>query len=259
MESKRNWFNTPVTAVLVNLILLAFLVIAVVGALVLIKVNKGAGSFERDTVTITGEGRVQAKPDIAQVTVSIISEGVEAAAVQEENIKQFNEVVKALKDEGIDEKDLQTISYNVNPRYKWEGGERIEVGFEVRQSLLVKIRDLEKAGDIIRAAGQNGVNSVSGLSFTVDDPEVYREEARRKALEQAQKKAEELAEITGIKLGKVISFSENSGGGYRGPIFRESFALDSAAVEAEPSFVAPDFEAGSEEIIIYATIIYEVK
>ena len=223
MESKRNWFNTPVTAVLVNLILLAVLVITVVGALVLIKVSKGAGSFERDTVTITGEGRVQATPDIGQVTVSIISEGVDAADVQEENIEQFNAVVKALKDAGVDEKDLQTTSYNVNPRYKWEDGERIEVGFEVRQSLLVKIRNLDKAGDIIRAAGQNGVNSVSGLSFTVDDPEVYREEARRKALEQAQKKAEELAEITGIKLGKVISFSENSGGGFRGPLYLESF------------------------------------
>lgn len=259
---KRNWLNTPVTAVLVNLILFTILVVGITGTYFMIKALQGDLDTVRDTVTITGEGRVTAEPDTGAVTVTIITEGDEAEDAQEENIEQFNLVVMALKDLGVEEKDLQTTSFNVNPRYRYDEGERTQIGFEVRQSLEVTIRDLDKSGEIIQAAGVNGVNQVSGLSFKVDEPEQYREEARRKALENAKEKADELAQVTGVRLGKIISFSESAGGGvppvpfFRGGYAEESMAMD---VTVEPQMAAPQLEAGSEEIYVTATIVYEVK
>jgi uncharacterized protein len=260
MENK-NWLNNPAIAVILALVLLVITFYVTILSANAFKEGKNIGKAvtERDSVTITGEGRVLASPDVAQVSITIVTENVDAEAAQEENVEQFNKLVADLKELGIDEKDLKTTSYNVNPVYDWTDGERVDRGFEVRQSLQVKIRDLDKSGDVIRIASQNGVNRVGGLSFIVDNPEQYKEEARTKSLENAKLKAEELSEVLGVKLGKIISFSEGTSGGFDlSPVFRgEMMAFDTAEESAKS--VTPDFEEGSEEIIIRSTIIYEVK
>lgn len=254
----RNWISNPVSAILSGLLLLALVIY--VGVLTVNAVKEGRyigrPETERDTITITGEGKVTAVPDIGQITVTIQTEKKDVKDAQEENISQFNELVKALKKEGIDEKDLKTTNYSVSPRYDWDEGERTLKGYEVRQSLQVKIRDLDNSGDVISIASQNGVNQVSGLNFTIDEPEEYRQEAREEALENAREKAESLAKLMGVSLGKVVSFSENASGGYPSPVYRETFAL--AEKDAGGGVPAPDFEVGSEEITINATIVYEI-
>ncbi len=256
---KKNYFNNPFTGVLVNLILLALLVLGIAGSIMLIKVATGTLDTERDTVTIMGEGRVTAQPDLGKVTVTIVTERDTAEEAQEENITQFNQVVVALKEVGIKEEDLQTTSFNVNPLYDYTDNGRVSNGYEVRQSVEVTIRDLEKSGDVIQAAGNSGANQVSGLSFTIDEPEQYREEARQKALENAKQKADELSRTLGVKLGKIVSFSEYSNDG-NNPVPFYGGAMDMAAESVQKTAVpAPQLETGSQDVYVTATIVFEVK
>lgn len=260
MASKeKNWINNPASAVLMGLALLA--IIVYLGALTMNAVKEGRyigrPETERDTITITGEGRVIAVPDVGQITVSIVTEDEDSNTAQERNIEQFNQVVSAVKNLGISDEDLRTTGYNVYPRYDWIEGERILRGYEVNQSLEVKIRDVENAGAVIRAAGQNGVNQVSGLNFTIDELEEYRQEARVKALENAREKAEDLADIMNVTLGKIVSFSESSSGQTPTPIYRD-LALSEAGIGGGGGVPEPEFQAGSEEVIIMATIEYEI-
>lgn len=254
----KNWLNNPVIAVLSGVVLITLGVYLVMLTVNEVKEGRyiGRPDTERDTITITGEGRVTAIPDVGQITVSIVTEGKEANDAQEENIEQFNQLVEALKEEGVKEEDLKTSNYSLSPRYRYDEGERTQIGFEVRQSLTVKIRDLDASGKIISLASQNGVNQVSGLSFTIDDPEIYREEARKKALEQAREKAEELADLADVNLGKIVSFSESGGGApIPSPVFR---TFDTAEIGIGGGVPEPDFEAGSEEVVVTATIEFEI-
>lgn len=254
---EKNWPHHHLISLLIGLVLLILAVYMVMLTINEVKEGRyiGRPDTERDTITITGEGRVTAIPDLGQITVSIVTEAKEANQAQEENIKQFNQLVAALKDEGVEEKDLKTSNYSLSPRYRYDEGERIQIGFEVRQSLAVKIRDLDASGKIITLASQNGVNQVSGLSFTIDDPEIYREEAREEALEQAKDKAEALADLAGVNLGKIVSLSESSSGGFP-PVYR-TFETAEFGIGGE-ALPQPEFEAGSEEVVIIATIEFEI-
>lgn len=248
------------------MVLMVVLTLAIVAYLTMLTVNQvregryiGRPDTERDTITVSGEGRVTSIPDVGQVTVTIVTEGADAAKVQEDNITQFNKLVAELKVAGIEEKDLKTTSYDLNPRYEWVDGVRVDKGFTVNQSLSVKIRDLDNSGDAIRIASQNGANRVSGLTFTVDEPEVYKKMAREEALANAQANAEELASVVGVHLGKVVSFNESSDRYYPEPYYaKQTLSLDSGIGGAPESAPAPDFQAGSEEVIVNATIVYEI-
>lgn len=258
MENK-NWFNNPVMAILSAVLLLMLISYTAFLSMNAFKEGKtiGKAELERDSVTITGEGRVKAIPDVGAVTISVITKADTAEEAQNQNVEQFNQLVADLKESGIAETDLKTASYNVFPLYNYVDGERQDNGFQVTQSLDVTIRDLDNSGDIIAIGSQNGVNEVSGLSFKVDDPEIYREEARQLALENAKQKAEDLSQTLGVKLGKVISFSESAGGdSMPQPVFSDVAMMEMAE---EKAVANPSFEAGDEEIVIYATVVYEVK
>lgn len=205
------------------------------------------------TISITGQGKVVAIPDIAKTTVGIRTEKLTVAAAQEENTKKMNDLIKAIKDLGVEDKDIQTTRYNISPRYDWQEGKRILRGYEVSQSVSIKIRDLDKIGEILSVAGQGGANEVSGISFTVDDPEALRQEAREKAIQNAKEKAEALAKVAGVKLGKIVSFSEST---TPGPIdYYRSYAAEAGL---GGGVVTPEIEKGSLEITIEASISYEI-
>lgn len=254
---QKNWLNNPLMAILIAILLISG--VAYIGVLTSNQIKEGRyigrPDTERDTITISGEGRVTAVPDIGQVTVTIVTEDKDAAQAQETNVSKFNNLIAAIKAEGVEDKDLKTSNYSVNPRYNYTEEGRELVGYEVRQSLDIKIRDLDNSGAIIKVAGDSGANQVSGLSFTIDDPEEYRQEARQEALENAKQKAEELAGLMGVSLGKIVSFTESADGGYiPTPVYRDlAFAEQSAMGGAEPSI-----EAGSEEVSVTATIVYEI-
>ncbi len=175
------------------------------------------------TISVTGVGEVMAKPDIAQFSFSVRGDGVDAAAAQEKSGVVINAVTEYLKGTGIAEKDIKTESYNMSPRFKYEQkpcllgqycepGEQIPDGFEVMQTISVKVRAIESAGTHVVEVGKLGATDISGITFTIDDEDTLKAEARELAIEDAQAKAEAIADALNVRLGKMTGFYEDMPG-----------------------------------------------
>ena len=208
-----------------------------------------------NTVSFSGTGSVVAKPDIAIVSVTILTEGGTSKAAQDDNSRKSQAVVKFLEDEGVEERDIKTSGYNVNPRYTYPRGgtPRID-GYQVRQSIEVKIRDLDNADTILDGVVSAGANQVSGLNLTIDDPEGLQEEARAKAIADAKEKAKNLEKQLGISLGRIINFTEGHDGGIVQFRSLEADALDIGGAE-----LAPKISIGENEIFSNVTITWQIK
>lgn len=166
-------------------------------------------------MTINGEGFVMAKPDMASLSVGVIAQGKTAAEASEENTRRMATLFAALKELGIQDADIQTTNYYVGPRYALPdparpGGESQIVGYDVTNTVTVKVRDLKKLGAAIdRFVGvAQGANSLSGLSFEFANPEPLMDEARKKAVGDAKRKAELYASAAGLTLGPIQAISE---------------------------------------------------
>jgi len=213
----------------------------------------GISEEQRHSITVTGEGKVTSVPDIAKIQLGYKIEKRTVAEAQEDNTEKMNAMIKKLKEDfKIDEKDIKTTTYNISPRYDWNRGKQTLRGYEVRQNISVKVREMEKVSQILDSAGGIGLNQVGSLTFEIDDPEELKQEAREKALKAAKEKAEALAKVAGVKLGRIISFSES--GSQPVPIYRDYAMKTEGLGGAE----VPEIEAGSTEIIIVATVEYEI-
>lgn len=240
-----------VMAVIVSALFLVLIVSGVVGIFNKIKEGYyiGADVAYKNTISVRGEGRVYTKPDIAIVNLSVVTEGKNIKEVQEENTKKMNGVIEFLKNFNVAEKDIKTIRYQIYPRYSYEERKipRI-IGYEINQTLEVKIRNMEKIGEIFDQSVGVGINKIDSLRFEIDDDEPFKEEARKLAIEDAKEKAKKLASQLGIKLIKISGFDE--GAVYDYAIFRELGIGGGAEV--------PQIEVGENEIIVNITLIYEI-
>ncbi|MFB0544138.1 MAG: SIMPL domain-containing protein, partial [Asgard group archaeon] len=166
----------------------------------------------RDSIVVSETGEVYAKPDLAIISFTVINEAKTVTDAMDENSATMNDVIKAVKEQGIEDKDVKTTSFNIYPRYEYsEGtyGKRTLVGYEVIQELQVKIRDLGKIGTIIERATSSGANEISDLQMTIDNQDELKKQAREQAIAKAKVKAEELTSQLGVKLGKLVSFNES--------------------------------------------------
>lgn len=190
-------------------------------------------------ITVTGEGQSDVAPDMAIVDLGVVKDGKTAREALDANNKAMAEVMKALKDAGIAERDLQTSGFTISPQYHFpqnENGENkppVLVGFQVANMLSLRIRDLAKLGAILDQTVTLGVNQTGGIRFTNDKPESAISEARKRAVEDAIAKAKELTQAAGIGLGRVLEMSETSYRPQPVPMMRSAMAKDFAA-EAVP-------------------------
>jgi len=214
----------------------------------------GISPKQPHSISIVGEGKVIGVPDIANIQLGYSVEKPTVAAAQKDNSDKMNSMIDKLKkDFKIDAKDIQTANYYISPQYDYNNGKQTLRSYLVSQNLNVKLRQMDKVSSIIEAAGSIGLNQVGNLSFDIDNPEKLKEEARAKALQQAKEKASSLSAVAGVKLGKIISFSESSNGSQPMPLY----AMDKA-VSGMGGGGTPTVEAGSNEIIVIATVEYEI-
>lgn len=249
-------------------------IIKILGALIIVLVafmliQKGLeiGSYldqtPENTISVSAEGRVEAIPDIAVVTLGIFVQKNTAKAAQDESSKQINQVIGFVKSLGVDEKDIKTSDFSINPRYDYRSEDSVNevVGYDARQSVTVKVRGVDESaelvGKILDGATNNGANQINGVYFTFDDSTDLQQEARLKAISAAKQKAQELAEEAGIRLGKIVSISEL--GSYYPQPFASEDAMFSRGQGGGGASVAPDIEPGSTEITQTITVIFEVK
>ncbi len=208
-----------------------------------------------DILSVSGTGKVSAKPDIAVTDIAISVEALTAKAAQEDANKKSVSVVNYLKKAGIKDADIKTSGYNIYPQYDYTDGRNRIRGYQVTQSLTVKIRDMDKANTIIDGVVSAGANQVNSLRFEVDQPELLKSQARKMAIDNANDKANELRNQLGVGLGKIVSFSES--GDYMPPVMYGLGGGD--MVKAETRVLAPELPAGENEIVVNVTITYQIR
>lgn len=166
---------------------------------------------EKNLFSVSGEGSVFVKPDLATVTLGIQIQDRSVAIGQKKVNQVINAVTISLKQLKISEKDIQTTSYSIYPNYSYDSGRQTLNGYNLSANLNVKIRDFEVLDKVIDSSAQAGANQIGALNFSVEDEEKVKDEARRKAVDQAKQKAQKLAQISGLKLGRVVNVRETGG------------------------------------------------
>lgn len=178
-------------------------------------------------ITVTGEGRVDAQPDLAIVTLGVTTEGATAAEAMAANSTELAAVLERLRGSGIEERDLQTTGLSLNPNWSQAEGEASRItGYTASNMLTVRVRALDGLGDALDTAVSDGANTLNGVTFDVADPKPLMDEARRLAVADALDRARLLTEAAGVVLGDVVSISE-SGGGM--PMPERAYRMDAAA------------------------------
>ena len=273
-SQKRRLFNSVLA---VTILLAIFLGVKSLNAL---KENSkiGQGIYPSNIISVTGKGEVMAIPDTGSFSFSITEEGKTVNLAQEKASKKTNTIIDALKALGIDEKDIKTTSYNSYPKYQYSSsvcpmyepaggvsmprycppGKDVLTGYEVSQTISVKVRKTADAGAVLTKVGDLGAANISGLSFVIDDMEKVQDEARDKAIEDAKEKAKILAKSLGVKLKKIVSFSEN---GYY-PMPYAGYGMGGMELQAKDATVSsapPQLPPGENEVVSNVTITYEIE
>ncbi len=201
-------------------------------------------------ITVTGEGFVETKPDMATISIGVTTGAPTATEALAANSAQLKLVLDNLRAAGIEERDLQTTGLSLNPNYdsskSYADG---SAGFVASNQLNVRVRALDGLGAVLDAAVKDGANTLNGLSFGVTDQAPLLDEARKRAVAQARAKADLLSTAAGVKLGRVVSITEGGGFAQPGPMYR----MDAAAASAPVPMAT-----GEVSISATVTVVWEV-
>lgn len=230
----------------------------------------GRGDTPINTIVVSGDGEVYASPDIASLSFSVRDTKKTVAEAQAEVEKKIAASLAFLKESGVDEKDVQTTGTTFYPQYQYYDNTcRIDVGldysycppakapvitgYEMSETVSVKVRAIDNVGKLIAGLGNIGVTDLSGPNFAIDNEDVLKEEARGEAIAKAKAKAEALAKDLGVRLGDIVSFSESG----NSPVYyygKAEMGMGGAAPMADMSV-----SQGENKVVSNVTITYEIR
>jgi uncharacterized protein YggE len=208
-------------------------------------------------IWVTGRGEVSAVPDIVNLRLGIEAEEVSVAEAQTKATAAMDDVMAALIASGVAEKDIQTQYFSIRRVTRWdrETEQEVVVGFRVTNMVTATIRDVDAAGTIIDAVAEAGGDLVriDSIDFSIDDPSDYYDDARVEAMADAKDKAERLADLAGVTLGKPTYISE--GAQAAAPVFEKVAVIEfEEAVGAAPTPISP----GEMEISLTVQVNYAI-
>jgi uncharacterized protein YggE len=210
---------------------------------------------QQEGIWVNGEGKITVVPDVAILSLGIEAQELTIAEAQAKAAEAMANVMKALKAQGIADKDIQTQYFNIQKVTRWDNDKQQEIvtGYQVTNTVTAKVRDVTKAGSVIDAVAAAGgdLTLINSIGFTVDDPSPYYEQARVKAVADAAAKAKKLADTADIKLGKPTYISESSY--IPGPIYRDVAKAEGTT----PSVVTP-VSPGEMEITVDVQMAYAI-
>ena len=221
------------------------------------------------TIVVNGTGEISAVPDISIITFTVRSSDTtgDTQKLQADLAAITGNIFPKLKALGIDEKDIETTNYSVNPKYgSQDCSSKIQTmiypprpcsasvvsGYEASESVNVKVRDTNNVAKVLSAIADAKITEVSGPNFQIDNPEKLKADARSKAIADAKAKAKVLGKSLNVRLEKIISFSENDGG-YYGMMYKAS-AMDSAVGGS----AMPNIQTGEQKITSNVSITFEI-
>jgi len=247
------------------------IVLAVLALFLLTQTANIAGNIGRsanpatDTITVQGDGQATLPPDVARISFTVENTKTVIADAQDATTKQANAAIEYVKSQGIADKDVKTLSYDISPQYSYPnpcapgtacplyiGSPKI-IGYQVSETIQVTMRDLAKVGAMLGGLGKLSVQNVSGPAFALDDSTAGYDAARADAINKAKSQASLLAKQLGIRLGKIVNFSESSGG-YAYPMYAMG-----AGVADSKSAPTPDVPTGENTYNASVSITYEIR
>ncbi len=253
---KKSWLI--IVALSVVLVVIGLSGCAAPGALT----RGGAGNFQlnlnsqQQGIWVNGQGKVSGAPDIANLQLGIEAQEVSVAAAQSQAAEAMDKVMTALEDNDVAKKDIQTKYFNISKVTRWDDDNQREVviGYRVTNTVTASIRDIEKAGAVIDAVALAGGDliRINSIYFSIDDPTPYQKEARDEAMNDAKNKAEQLASLAGIKLGKPTYISENF---YTPSSYRYDVPMMEAGKSSAPSTI---ISPGEMDITLNVQVTYAI-
>ena len=165
---------------------------------------------DKRTISLSASGGVKTTPDKVDISTGVTTEAKTAREALDQNTEAMAKVVEALKADGIDAKDIQTVNFSVGPVYevKAEGKPPVVVGYRVTNQVRITLHDSGKLGAILDKVVTLGSNQIDSIEFGVEEPEALKDEARRLALKNVTDNAKLYAEAAGIGLGRILSITE---------------------------------------------------
>ncbi len=207
----------------------------------------------RAGVTVTGEGVIAVKPDLARVTLGVEVSNPSASAAQQDAAVRMDAVVGQLRNLGIEERDIQTTRFDLSPEYENStNGGRSPVlrGYRVTNMVSVTVRDVSKVGSVLDAVVASGATRLQGISFGVSDPAAAGVQGREEAMKNARSKADQLARLAGGTLGPAVAIEETVSASPQPMVMR-----DQAAVAAPATPISP----GTQEVRVIVRVTYSLK
>ena len=218
-----------------------------------------------DTITVQGDGQATLPPDVARVSFTVENVSATVAEAQTATTKQANTALDFVKRQGVADKDVKTLSYNISPQYSYPNpcppgalcpdysrAPKI-TGYQVSQTVQVTMRDLSAVGELLGGLGKLEVQNVNGPAFALDDATAGYDAARADAIDKAKAQAMRLAKQLDVRLGKIVNFSESSGG-YPYPMM---YGLGGGISESKAA--TPDVPAGENTYSASVSITYEIR
>jgi uncharacterized protein YggE len=218
------------------------------------------------SISVTGIGEVSAKPDLATFNFTIEAKEADATTAQNKVSDIEGAILAYLKEAGVDEKDVKTANFDLSPRYEYPqtvctqwgcppATEPKLIGYQMSETVTVKVRDAGKAGELIAGVGSKGAINISGLSFTIDDDEVQKAEARKAAIADAKEKAEVLAESLGVRIVRMNGYWEEQNG------MPMPYGVGGDMMKSESAMMAPraaQIPSGENTYTVQVNISYEI-
>ncbi|MGE3832193.1 MAG: SIMPL domain-containing protein [Parvibaculaceae bacterium] len=236
---------------------LAALSVAGLAGLALTSSNSAIAQETKDmprVIQITGHGEVRARPDLAIITIGVMTQGPTARDALESNTEAMERVFEGLRKQSIDSKDMQTTNFTISPRYDYgqnnNGQAPKLVGYDVVNSVVVTVRKIEALGRVLDAAVSDGSNQINGVMFSIADPEPLRDKARQAAVADADRKAKLYADAAKLTLGPVLTLSES---GFQPPV-----PVMTKSLRADGASNVPIAE-GEQMLAVDVNITWELK
>lgn len=213
-------------------------------------------SARRSTLNVSGEGIVTGTPDMASFSSGVVSEAKTAREALDANTQGVAAMIAAIKESGIEARDIATSGFSVQPQYappKKDSNEAPRVtGYQVRNTVSVRVRDLAKLGDLLDKVVTSGANQIGGISFDIAEPAKLQEQARVAAVQDARRQAEVIAQAAGVQLVRIISINSE-------PVMRPMPRMMAAPMMMKAEAAAVPMEAGESEIRANVSITFEIE
>jgi uncharacterized protein YggE len=207
------------------------------------------GSFD-----VSGESELITVPDQAEVSVGITAREATVGAAQDRANSVINGITEAIKALGIKAEDIKTLDYSINPEYDYSSEFRPVIGYNVSTTLRIKTTDLAQVNQIVDTATANGANQVNGIQFSLSEAknEELTSQARKEAIADAKENAEDLAQLSGMKLGKIINVYEQPPMDYYPPM-----PYGGGVMMAKDAAETTNIQPGSTTFTYRVTLSYE--